>query len=358
MKVIDADAHVAARSEEGIDLIRSLLAEWPEVISLRTDGQTGLVIEGRPYPQVEGPGAGCPPGHGLLKAEGINPYQLDGVIADAGRDGIDEMVLFPGLGQFALSVEHQAAAVSIARRYNEWLASFTARSAGRLHGVGVLPIDFPDDAAAMVAEVKELGLVAGLVPPAPRTGNLDSSRFDPIYAAAVRADLPLVVHGGPGIHLPPVGADRFTNYIQVHCVSFPFEQMVAMTALVSGGVFERHPALRVALMEAGVGWVPYFVERLTEHYESRGDWITDGWRREPAEYLTRGNLFVSCEPEEALLPVAIEQFGADFILYASDYPHWDSAWPESTKPLLDRTDLSDVDRQKALATNAQRFYGL
>ncbi|HZN20075.1 MAG TPA: amidohydrolase family protein [Micromonosporaceae bacterium] len=358
MKVVDADAHVAARSDEGVELINTALTTWPDLFRRRTDGVPGIMIEGRPYPQVEGPGAGCPPGHGLLKVDGIDPLHLDGVLADASRDGIEDMVLFPGLGHFALSIEDRSASVGLARLYNEWLAAFCARSGGRLHGVGVLPVDFPDDAVAVVVQARELGLVAGLVPPAPRTGNLDSSRFDPVYRAAVKADLPLVVHGGPGIHLAKVGYDRFTNYVQVHSVSFPFEQMLAMTSLVSGGVFERHPQLRVALMEAGVGWVPYFVERLTEHYELRGSWVPDGWQRPPVEYLRRGNLFVSCEPEESLLPAVVEHLGADFIMFASDYPHWDSAWPNSTKQLRTRTDLSDLDREKILAGNARRFYRL
>ena len=76
--------------------------------------------------------------------------------------------------------------------------------------------------------------------------------------------MPLGIHGAPGIHLPKIGVDRFTNYIQVHCISFPFDQMTAMTALVSGGVFDRHPQLRVAFLEAGVGWVPFFIDRLHE----------------------------------------------------------------------------------------------
>ena len=78
------------------------------------------------------------------------------------------------------------------------------------------------------------------------------------------------MHGAPGIHLPKIGVDRFDNYIQVHCISFPFDQMTAMTALVSGGVFDRHPKLKVAFLEAGVGWVPFFVDRLHEHFEKRG----------------------------------------------------------------------------------------
>lgn len=358
MKVVDADAHVAVRSVEGVELISTAIDRWPDHIRLRTDGVPGLMIEGRPYPQVEGPGAGCPPGHGLLKVAGINPRSLDGVLADASRDGIDEMVLYPGFGHFALSIEDRAVAVGVARLYNDWLAGYCRRSGGRLHGVAVVPIDFPLDAQEIVREAKAQGLVAGVVPPAPRTGNLDSPAFDPVYQVAVEVGLPVAVHGGPGIHLPKVGYDRFTNYVQVHCVSFPFEQMIAMTALVSGGVFERHPQLRVVLLEAGVGWVPYFVERLTEHYEHRGSWITGGWNRPPAEYVRAGNLYVSCEPDESMLPAVIDELGADFILFASDYPHWDSAWPDSTKPLRERGDISNGDRAKILAENAVRFYGL
>jgi predicted TIM-barrel fold metal-dependent hydrolase len=349
---------VAARSTEGIELIREAMQRWPEQITLREDGVAGLMIEGRPYPQIDGPGAGCPPGEGLLKVEGADPRSREGVLADAARDGIDDMVLYPGFGHFALSIEDRDVAVGVARMYNEWLAGYCAGSGGRLHGVGVVPIDFPDDAARVAREAKEQGLVAGVVSPAPRTGNLDSAAFDPVYRVAVEVGLPLAVHGGPGIHLSKVGYDRFTNYIQVHCVSFPFEQMLAMTALVSGGVFERHPGLRVALLEAGVGWVPYFVERLDEHYEQRGSWIPDGWKRPPAEYVRDGNIYVSCEPEEAMLPAVIDALGADFILFASDYPHWDSAWPESTKPLRERSDISDSDRAKIFGENAARFYGL
>lgn len=357
MTVIDADAHVVTRGAESLELIRSVLERWPEQVSVRTDGVPGLVIEGRGYPQLDGPGAGCPPGSGLVEGD-ISPATPDGMLADAARDGIDEMVLFPGFGHFALSITDEKLAVDVARSYNQWLADFCARGHGRLHGAAVLPIDFPAAAAELAGESRALGLVAGVIPPAPRTGNLDSRAFDEVYAAAVDADLPLTVHGGPGVHLEKPGYDRFTNYIQVHCVSFPFEQMVAMTALVTGGVFERHPRLRCALLEAGAGWLPYFVERLHEHWERRGDWIPGGWRRPPAEYVRAGNLYVTCESDERMLPAVIDALGADCLMFASDYPHWDSAWPESTRALRERADIDADAREAILSGNARRFYGL
>ena len=95
-----------------------------------------------------------------------------------------------------------------------------------------------------------------------------------------------------------------------------------------------------------------------EHWEKRGDWIRNGWRRDPRAYVEAGNVWVSCEPEEAMLPAVAAVLGPDFIMYASDYPHWDSDWPESTRPLRERADLSDDVRAKIAGGNARRFYRL
>ena len=234
------------------------------------------------------------------------------------------------------------------------------RSGGRLFAAAVAPIEHGDDAIAVMGEAKELGLVCTVVPPALKTRNLDHPDLDRFYAAAAEMDMALGVHGAPGIHLPKLGVDRFTNYIQVHCISFPFDQMTAMTALVSGGVFDRHPTLRVAFLEAGVGWLPWFMERLGEHYESRGDWIPNGWRRPPAEYVAAGNVVVTCEPDESGVPHVVETLGDECIMFASDYPHWDGAWPHATTELLEhnRGRLSDASLARVAGANARRFYGL
>src|SRR5438132_635739 len=250
LHVVDADGHLA----EGRSFGTIAFERFPDQIRVRTDGVTGLAVEGRNYPEWHGPGAGCPPQHGL--APGISRETVEGMLADADLD------------------------------------------------------------------------------------------------------MPLGIHGAPGIHLPKIGVDRFDNYIQVHCISFPFDQMTAMTALISGGVFDRHPALRVGFLEAGVGWVPYFVERMHGHYEKRGDWVRNGWRKDPRRYVEAGNVWVSCEPEETILPAVAGALGPDFIMYASDYPHWDSDWPDSTRPLRERSDLSDDVRAKIAGGNARRFYRL
>jgi predicted TIM-barrel fold metal-dependent hydrolase len=353
MKVefIDADAHVVEA-----EIVPECMKRWPDAFALSSDGN--VMTEGRRYPEWQGPGAGCPPEHGLSRVAGINPYSPDGTLADADRDGIDQMVFFPSFGLRAPSIESRRVANGFAQLYNEWIADWCRRGKGRFHGIAVVPIEYVEDAVGLLRKAKDLGLVGAMVPPALRTRNLDHPDLDPFYAAAVDLDLPLGVHGAPGIHLPKIGVDRFDNYIQVHCISFPFDQMTAMTALVSGGVFDRHPRLRVAFLESGVGWVPYFVERMHEHREKRGDWIPNGWRKDPHEYIEAGNVWVSCEPEEAILPAVTQLLGPDFIMYASDYPHWDGDWPESTRPLRERADLSNDVRAKIAGGNARRFYRL
>jgi len=268
------------------------------------------------------------------------------------------MVLYPSFGLCVPSLEDPAFAAGMARLYNEWIAGYCKETNGRLRAVAVTPIEHGKVAIDVMREAKALGLVGTLIPPALKTRNLDHPDLEPFYRAAVELDMPLGVHGAPGIHLPKIGVDRFTNYIQVHCVSFPFDQMTAMTSLISGGVFDRHPRLRVAFLEAGVTWVPYFIDRLHEHWEKRGDWIPNGWQRDPREIIERGQIYVSCEPDETVLPAVLDALGSDFVMYASDYPHWDGEFPNSTRALRSRTDLSEVSRRKVLGENARRFYAL
>lgn len=352
---IDADAHLI----EGIPFAAEALQRWPgKVQVMQAPGGTPyLSMEGRRYPHQDGTGAGCPPQHGIhTKASDVNSPA--GVVADADREGIDEMVLFPSLGLGTTGIEDPTFAVDFAGVYNRYVARFCKGGEGRLFGVAVLPLQ--DIAASVQAlhDARDLGLVAAVIPPALRDKNLDHPDLDPVYATAADLGLPLGVHGAPGVHLPKIGVDRFTNYIQVHCISFPFDQMTAMTALISGGVFDRHPKLRVAFLEAGATWLPFFLDRLHEHWEKRGDWISNGWQRDPRSYLESGNVWISCEPGETLLPAVVDALGDDYLLYASDYPHWDSEFPDSAKNLRERADLRPATREKILGGNAQRLFGI
>jgi predicted TIM-barrel fold metal-dependent hydrolase len=352
--VIDADAHVL----EGPTFFSEALKRWPEKLGVSGGERPAILVEGRPYPETEGPGAGCPPRHAVCTAPGIDPSSPQGVVADAESEGIDRMVLFPSFGLGIPGFRDGRFATEIADFYNTWVVEWCAPSGDRLYASAVLPVEEVGAAIGVLTRARKRGLVCATLPPALRDRNLDHPELDPLWAAAVDLDIPVAVHGAPGVHLPKIGVDRFHQYVQVHCVSFPFDMMTAMTAIVSGGVLERHPRLRVGFLESGVGWVPYFLDRLGEHFEKRGDWIANGWKRPPREYLERGQIFASCEPGEPLLPATIANLGDAFILYASDYPHWDSEFPESSRKLRDRQDLGPEARAAILGGNAQRFFAI
>jgi uncharacterized protein len=354
MRVIDADAHVV----EGSSFMTEMMERFPDKVQF-TIGDNGpsLIIEGRPYPQDFGPGAGCPPAEGLCLDRGINPFSPQGILSDADREGIDTMVFFPSAALGLPAFRDQVFAAEMARGYNRWIASMCGHDPRRLRGIGLVPIEDVPASIRIMTAAKALGAVGVMVPACLRERNLDHPDLVPFFAAAADLDLAVGIHGAPGIHLPMLGSQRFDNYLQVHCVSFPFDMMVALTSLVLGGVLERHPQLRVGLLESGVGWVPYFVERMHEHLEKRGR-LTPACKHKPEEYIARGQIYVSCEPEEEGVRFATEVLGPDFIMYASDYPHWDSDFPNSTTPLRVRADLSDDIRAKILGANAARFYRL
>ena len=148
MRIIDADGHVA----EGASLAIEAMQRWPEHITPRSDGRA-LVIEGRNYPEADGPGAGCPREHGLSTADGIDYSSAEGVLADADRDQIDTMVLYPSLGLCAPTLEDPDFAAGFARLYNQWIADYCGTSNGRLRGIAVTPIEHGDVAIDVMRAV-------------------------------------------------------------------------------------------------------------------------------------------------------------------------------------------------------------
>ena len=120
MRIIDADGHVAENSSLAIEAIK----RWPDYVKPSTDKRLRLMFEGRNYPEDEGPGAGCPPEHGISKAPDINCRSAEGVVIDADRDHIDTMVLYPSLGLCVPSLEDPDFAAGFARLYNQWIADY------------------------------------------------------------------------------------------------------------------------------------------------------------------------------------------------------------------------------------------
>jgi predicted TIM-barrel fold metal-dependent hydrolase len=81
-------------------------------------------------------------------------------------------------------------------------------------------------------------------------------------------------------------------------------------------------------------------------------------KQRPSKYLERGQLYFSCEADETELPRVVEAIGDDWIVFASDYSHFDSRFPGASQPIIENQKLSDVSKRKILNDNARRLYPL
>jgi predicted TIM-barrel fold metal-dependent hydrolase len=135
------------------------------------------------------------------------------------------------------------------------------------------------------------------------------------------------------------------------------EQMMALLTLIEGGVLERHPQLKVGFLESGCGWLPYWLWRLDQQYESSPWEVADNVKMKPSEYFRR-QCFVSMEPSEPHLSQVIEYIGSDNILFGSDYPHgeYESDIVEQVVALEGQLPQGTVE--KILWDNPARFYGI
>ena len=269
---------------------------------------------------------------------------------------VETTVLYPTLGLFASFLRDREWAVALCRAYNTLLHEEFTRVSPRLRAVALLPLQEPEAAARELRRaVRELGCVGGMLA-ADGPHLLGEARFDPVYEEAQRLDTMLAVHAS-GSHLGGAGVEMFERFIQAHTVSHPFGQMRQMTSMMFEGVPERFPDLRLAFLEAGCGWAPYWMERMDDEYAKRSA-EAPVLKKKPSDYVRSGRIYFSCEADEWLLPQAVKLVGEGQIVYASDYPHWDHSFPGSIAEIRDRGDLGDAQKGKILADNARRLYRL
>ena len=355
MTVIDADAHI----NENVVEFRTLFDKHPGWISAGESGGKQVArIDGKLYPKQVGPGAGVPVDSSILPAAQEGAANLDARIRDMDSEGIDVQVLFGGLSIGITGYSDPGFALDFAQAYNDWLLDEQCgRFPDRLKGVATLPLQ---DAQRSIGELHRVAskAVAVTIPPVVGAINLDDPSLIPFFEAAADVGLPIGVHSAPGMNLPLPAAERFSNYAQVHLLSFPVDQMVAFTALALGGVLDRFPRLKFAFLEAGVGWVPYFVDRAHEHREKRGELLPD-MKSDPEEFIARGQCYFSFECEDRYVAHFIERFGSDALVFASDYPHWDADFPGTVAEARELVEPFGGDvADKLLAGNAARLYNL
>jgi len=168
----------------------------------------------------------------------------------------------------------------------------------------------------------------------------------PVYAAAERHGLPVGVHAGSAYRHPVTSLGWPSYYAEDYAAQAQaFQSQVA--SLITEGVFAKHPALKVVLIESGVTWLPGFLWRFAKFWRglrTEVPWVD----RSPAE-IVRDHFRLTIQPLDApddAVERAIDHLRSDdMLLYASDFPHWqfdgDDALPPGIPAGLRRKVLVD-----------------
>jgi predicted TIM-barrel fold metal-dependent hydrolase len=285
-------------------------------------------------------------------------YDPEPRMRDMDEEGIDVAVLFPPGSGEEWALGDPDFAIALCRTLNDARAEYASFAPDRLKLVAKLPMIEPRAAAEELERcVSEHGFVGLVTATHIREKNLDDPSFDPVWETAQRLGVAVCTHGGgqaPG--QTPLMIDRFDSRLAVHAVTHPLGAMQAVLHFTVGGIWARFPDLRVGFMEAGVGWLPFWLERLDEHWELMPEQapLIDA---PPSSYFA-GHGFLTTEPDEKMIPYLFESVGRDVVCYSSDYCHWDCAFPDSVKILEERGDLPEAIRPALFAGNAARLYGL
>jgi len=241
-------------------------------------------------------------------------------LADSAASGVDAEVVspFPPLLNYALPV---AAGRDLACCVNEYIAGLCAAAPGQIYGLGTVPLQDPDLAAASLPGMRELGLAGVEIASNIAGASLAESRFDGFFAEASRLGLAIFVHA------MPVPSDRLPGPATA-TFGVGVEGSLAAAAIVTGGVAEKYPALRLAFSHAAGGF-PLMLTRAqwfwgrTWNEEPPGERAPEAlpWAAPagPAE-LARRFWYDSLVFDRRAIRYLIDMLGPDRLLVGSDFP--------------------------------------
>lgn len=332
-------------------------ARGPRVVE--RDGERVWVCEDR----VLG-GSGNPRG-GMLKAlsaigragiddDGYRAGRPAARLEDMDRDGLSASVIYGPLA-LGLPIEDPALQDACYRAWNDWaIEEFNAVDPGRLCVLAFLPTHAPDAAAAELERCASIGHRGAIVD----VFAIDAGdpEWDRLWAVAAETGLPISFHLKDGTSSGlRYEAGRWQSAAFATVLPLQLDERLAI--MLFGGALERHPGLTLVLAESGIGWLPYFLARADQEWQAlRG--VLDHAPSIPPSALFRRQVYATFE-EDALAPELIPFLGADRCMWASDYPHTDSTFPESRRVVAETLGaLSTEDLRLVTVTNCAELYRL
>ncbi len=271
-------------------------------------------------------------------------------IADMDRMGI-EVQLLAGWIDFTGYDLTATSGLALSRAQNDALAAEAGKQPSRLLGVATLPLQDPEASVQELERaVTDLNMVGAQIATTVGDDWLDRAGLDPVWEAAEALEAIVILH--PMAPLSGVALDR---YFMDNSVGRPAETTIALAGLISSGVFERYPGLRVCAVHGG-GFLPFQVGRLDRAYQEKPELAGKLIGRPPSDYLE--NLYVDTVVHNPkALRFLIEMMGADHILVGTDYP-FEMGDDDPVQLVESVPGIEATEKEAILRGNAKRLLGI
>ena len=291
-------------------------------------------------------------------------YDVHQRVRDMNRNGILASMCFPSFAGFSARFFQEASdhdlALIMLKAYNDWhIDEWAASYPGRFIPLAIAPVWDPAALADEVRRVARKGCRAVTMPELPHLQGLpsyhDLDYWDPFFRAVSEEGVVMCLHIGQGfaaINSAP-GAPIDNMIILATQVS-----TLAAQDLLWGGAFHKYPDLRVAWSEAGIGWIPFYLNRCDRHYTNQRWLGHDFGGKLPSEIFREHSL--ACYVTDPTALKVRHDIGIDIIAWECDYPHSDSIFPNAPEYVLNEMEqagVSDAEIDKITWQNSSRYFG-
>ncbi|MEY2455354.1 MAG: hypothetical protein QOK06_448 [Acidimicrobiaceae bacterium] len=365
--LVSVDDHVV----EPPHLFEGRLPErWQSVaprMTRREDGTDVWLYEGKEIANVGlNAVAGRPPDEYGMEPTSLDEmrpgcYDIDQRVRDMDANGVLASMCFPSFpnlcGQLFARSKDKEAALAILQAYNDWhVDEWCGTYPGRFIPLMIPPIWDPELMAAEVRRLAAKGCHAVSFSENPEKLKLPSfhdAHWDPFWQACVDEGTIVCLHIGSSSTLVVTSVEA---PIDVLITLQPMNIVQAAADLVWSPVLRKFPDLRVALSEGGIGWIPYFLERLDWIYTRHHAWTGQDFGSLLPSEVFRDRI-VTCFIDDPTGVIVRDRVGVETICWESDYPHSDSTWPTSPEFLMKSLDgVSDSDIDAMTHGNAMRHF--
>jgi len=288
-------------------------------------------------------------------------YDVHERVRDMNANGVLASMCFGSFPSFCgllwVRAKDKTAAHVMQRAYNDWhVDEWCAAYPGRFIPLAQLPLW---DIALMAEEVRRVarkGCHAVAFVENPTMIGLPSIHdrsWDPFWRACCDEQVVIAIHIGSVWQPAPPSGDSAPETLMA---GVPVASLHTAADFVFSEIFRRFPDLRIALSEGGIGWIPYFLERIDYLNERHSRWTRWQFHGErPSDVFRRH--FLTCFIDDASGIRARDAIGVDAIAWECDYPHSDSTWPEGPERLMrSLAGVPDAEIDKITHGNALRWF--